>query len=340
MNRTLGILALALVTLAGCKGLNFSTRARISLEKPFQLGPPADAGPILAKAVGCDYPVKDRPQLAVIDVDGVLLNRTPSGFPTPGINPVADFAERLHAAEENPLVQAVVLRINSPGGSVNASDIMVHELQAFRARTGRPVVACILDVGAGGAYYLASAADLVIVHPTSVTGGVGVIINLYNLRESMATWNILEQSVKAGEQIDVGTVTRALEEDDRAMLQAMANEFHQRFTDAVRSARPGLRHDAMIFDGRIFTGNQAVELGLADRTGYLNDAIAAARQLSGCPEAVVVMYRRPEDCPRSLYESLPAPTQTTNLLGVRVPGLSREDLPLFLYMWLPEPLGR
>lgn len=340
MNRRVCILTLALAVLAGCKGMSVNTRARISLEKPFQLGPPADAGPIQAKPIGCDQPVAGCPQVAVIDVDGVLLNETPSGFPVPGTNPVAEFAERLEAAGANPLVRAVVLRINSPGGSVNATDIMVHELQAFRKRTGRPVVACILDVATGGAYYLASGTDVVIAHPTSVTGGVGVIINLYNLREQMATWNILDQSVKAGESIDVGTVTRALEEEDQAMLQVMADEFHQRFIAAVRANRPALPDEAAVFGGGIFTGTRAVELGLVDRAGYLSDALATARQLGGCPNAAVVMYRRPEDCPRSLYETPAAPSETTNLLGVRVPGLTRAELPLFLYMWLPEPLSR
>src|SRR5262249_57779192 len=134
----------------------------------------------------------------VVDVDGLLLNFDFTGPYSLGETPVALFHERLEAVAADPAVGAVVVRLNSPGGSVTASDIMRRELQRFRERTHKPVVVCLMDLGAGGGYYLATAADLIVAHPTTVTGGIGVILNLYNLRELMNQYNVVPQSIKAG----------------------------------------------------------------------------------------------------------------------------------------------
>src|SRR5262249_55548945 len=121
-----------------------------------------------------------RNKVAIIDVEGLLLNARSSGLLGSGDNPVSLFRERLEAAADDPRVQAVVLRINSPGGAVTASDIMYEDLLHFRRDTKKPVVACMMDVAASGAYYLAMGCDVVYAHPTTVTGSIGVIMSLYN----------------------------------------------------------------------------------------------------------------------------------------------------------------
>ena len=125
-------------------------------------------------------------QIAVLDVDGVLLNKNMTGLGSMGENPVALFREKLDVIASDSRVRAVILRINSAGGGVTASDIMRRDLISFRERTGLPIVACILDTGTGGAYYVATACDAIIAHPTSIIGGVGVILNLYNVEDTMA----------------------------------------------------------------------------------------------------------------------------------------------------------
>src|SRR5205814_8036983 len=131
-------------------------------------------------------------------------------------------------------VCAVVVRINSPGGGAAASDMMWRELYAFREKTGRPVVACLMDLGTSGAYYLATAADRILAHPLTVTGGVGVVLNLYNLRDFMSTFNIIYQSVKAGEHFEDASMTNALSPEAKDLLQKMADEFYDRFKAVVR----------------------------------------------------------------------------------------------------------
>ena len=137
-------------------------------------------------------------RLAVIDVDGVLLNQNREGIYDSGENPVAAFREKLEAATADPRVAAIVLRINSPGGGVTACDILAEELDRFKAATRKPVVACLMDVATSGAYYLALGADRIVAHPTSLTGGIGVVFNHVNLQDAMAQLNVSDDSIKAG----------------------------------------------------------------------------------------------------------------------------------------------
>ena len=136
------------------------------------------------------------PHVAVIDVDGLLLNTNFAGPYAAGDNPIDLFREKLDAAK-SPSIVAVVLRINSPGGSVTASEVMWSELMRFRECTHKPVVACLMDHGCGGAYYLATGCDLIVAHPTTVTGGIGVILNLYNFSGTLNLAKIENLSVKA-----------------------------------------------------------------------------------------------------------------------------------------------
>ncbi|HEY8506345.1 MAG TPA: S49 family peptidase, partial [Gemmataceae bacterium] len=189
------------------------------------------------------------------------------------------------------------------------------------------------------AYYLATAADAIVALPTTVTGGVGVILNLYNLHELMLQFNIIPQTVKAGEYIDMGTPAQMLPEEVRAMFQRMADEYHERFKEVVRAARPNLEErGGTTFDGRVFGASEALERGLIDRTGYPEDAVALAKELAGVEAAELFFYRRPGDPALSAYAVTPNVPHPTSGLAVlpSIPGLDRSKLPAFLYMWQPE----
>ncbi len=329
------LLALALLVSAGCHGKPIRVEAggRITADMP----PTHAFGPVAPMVVEgpCDV---DWPRVAVIDVDGVLLNMDMTGFYSMGENPVGLFRERLDAAASDPRVRAVVVRINSPGGGVTACDIMWRDLNAFKARTGLPVVACLMDVGSGGAYYLANAADQIMAHPTTVTGGIGVVLNLYNLQDAMAQFNVIGLPVKSGENIDIGTPIAPQQEESRAILQTMADEFHTRFKNMVSNSRPGvdpLRTE--VFDGRIFSAQQALDNGLIDGIGYLDDAVIMAREMAGTPCAQVVFYHRCNDRARSPYAITPNVPLQSALLPLSIPGLERSKLPTFLYLWQPDP---
>ena len=168
---------------------------------------PGNSGPVW----GFTVPRHDAPcgpAVAVIDVDGILLNQDMSGPASAGENPVSLFRERLDAAAADPCTRAVVVRINSPGGGVTASDIMRHDLERFKENTRMPVIACLMDIGTSGGYYLATAADQIVAHPTTVTGGIGVILNLYNLAGVEEKYDIGYIPIKSplGGNIDSGTI--------------------------------------------------------------------------------------------------------------------------------------
>ncbi|MBX7168201.1 MAG: S49 family peptidase [Pirellulales bacterium] len=330
------LVPLALCLLAGCKvpPLSVHTSGRVTAEIP----PVQAFGPVMRMTLPRE-PDLEAPRVAIIDVDGLLLNTDMTGLSSLGENPVALFRERLDAAADDPLVCAIVVRINSPGGGVTACDVMRRDLQTFRQRTGRPVVACLMDLGAGGAYYLATAADTIVAHPTTVTGGIGVILNLYNLQDTMNQFNVLGVPIRAGENIDLGSPIREIPEEGRAILQQMANEFHDRFKQSVAGARPTINlKDGELFDGRVFTAQQALERRLVDSIGYVDDAVSLAGQLAGqlCTPQVV-FFHRCNDRARSVHAITPNVPLQTAFLPLSVPGLDRSRLPTFLYLWQPDP---
>ncbi|MBY0514987.1 MAG: S49 family peptidase [Gemmataceae bacterium] len=328
------------VLITGCRG-TIRTENLIRMAGPVEtkvsteFPPPVpDAGavrPVVVQAgTGPD-------RVAILDVDGLLLNFPFNGPGSVGENPVALFREKLDAIEADGCVKAVVLRVNSPGGGVAACVTMRRDLERFKARCGKPVVACLLDTATGGAYYLASAADQIMAGPATVTGGIGVILNLYNLQDLMAQFNIIPQPVKAGKNVDLGSSARKLQPEEERLLQTMADEFHELLKADIRRSRPTIEPaGGTTFDGRVFTGSQAKHLGLADHVGDLDAAIHLAG--SGCGGTpTVVLYRRANDPARSPHAvTANIPLQGAGLLP-SVPGLDRSRLPTFLSLWQPDP---
>ena len=341
------------ISLVGCRGLTVTTRdyisivgpvettARITAEQP----PVAEAGRVQAVPVSlgggvlpCDGPATASGKVALVELDGLLLNVPFTGPNSLGENPVAHFREKLDAIEADPAVRAVVLRVNSPGGGVAAVETMRADLLRFRQRTQLPVSAWVGDIGTGGAYYIASAADSIAASPMSVLGGVGVVLNLFNLYDLMQQFNIRPQPIKAGQLVDVGFVGNKLSDADKALLQAIADEYHDRLKQQIVASRPQIDQDnGKTFDGRIFSPNQALSRRLIDRICTLDEALDAARQVAGCSNAPVYAYRRRNDPAYSIH-AVSANVPSSALTGVpSVPGLDRSRLPKFLTVWQPDP---
>ena len=336
-----GLFIMLVFFAAGCLK-PFQTDVRMTLMNPVTGNVKAEmvkenSGPLMQMPVEGQECGKG-PIVAIVDVDGLILNDNLVGPMSAGENPVDLFRSRLDAAAADPKVCAVVVRINSPGGGVTATDIMWRELQSFRAKTNLPVVACIMDLGCGGAYYLATASDLIVAHPTSITGGIGVILNLYNLQDTLNLFSIVSQSVKSGKNIDMGSVLDALPDETRVMLQKMSDDFHTRFQDIVKKARPKVVLDkGNTFDGRIFTAPQALERKLIDRIGYMDDALELARTLAKQPDARAVLFHRCRDEARTPYAITANFPLQASIFPFSVPGIDRSRLPTFLYMWQADP---
>ncbi|GEM_PF-169088 len=341
-------LACAWLLLLGCQLSHpIDVRTRVIVEPQ----PVKDVSPIVEMPTGNQRICG--PRVAIIDVDGVLVNENQTGLMSVGANPVDQFRAKLEYAARRPEIVAVVVRIHSPGGSVTACDIMHRDLERFRNASGRPVVACLMDVAAGGAYYIATAADTIVAHPTTVTGGLGVILNLYNLEDMMAQFNILGVSVKSGKQIDLGSPVRSLPTESRELLQSMADQLQSRFRESIVRSRSlslppstdGLGFD--LFDGRVILAGDAQRLGLVDAIGYLDDAVESAAGHAGLTTETgvsrlggntpTVMLHSQRDPVQSIYGITPNRGIQQDILPIDIPGLNRQSLPTFLFMWQPDP---
>lgn len=453
------LLACGAVFLGGCQlPQPIDVRTRVIVEPQ----PVKDVAPIV------EMPVSGKPncgpRVAIVDVDGILVNENETGLMSVGANPIDQFRAKLDYAARQPEITAVVVRINSPGGGVTACDIMHRDLQRFRESTGKPVVACLMDVATGGGYYLATASDLIVAHPTTVTGGLGIILNLYNLEDMLAQFNIVGVAVKSGKHIDAGSPIRTMSPESRKLLERMARDLHARFRASIIRGRglplsiempvsqadddaeggaaegeeqdpsgsddserdpdsesdSGMNSDAQetltdrsdrqaatqgagdggdaddrgsdpaegqaaktgegqaseaqeegrgnveqkdqdrggrgvqgraeavdIFDGRVMLAPEALRLGLLDSIGYLDDAIvqAAGQGVVGGGDAggrpvgnvAAVILHGKRDPVQSLYGITPNQGIEGKLLSLDVPGLSRQSLPTFLFMWQPDP---
>jgi protease IV len=200
--------------------------------------------------------------------------------------------ERLLAAQDDPTVKAVILDIDTPGGSITASDIIYHRVKEIQD-AGKIVVADFGDLAASGGYYLASSADYIIAHPTTITGSIGVIIQSLNLEGLMSKIGIKDVTVKRGEEKDFLSPFREMTPEEREMLQGVVDEMYERFLSVVAEGRDFTRKELdTIAGGRIFTGPQALDNGLVDEIGYQDTAIEMARELADLEEATVIEYEK------------------------------------------------
>ncbi len=281
----------------------------------------------------------------LVELNGVLSAEPETGgfLSEPGT--LVHLKDALKKAEEDPFVQALLVRIDSPGGSVTASDLIYTELKRFKERTKKKVVAVCMGTAASGGYYAAMAADYIVVHPTTVTGSIGVISMYPNLSGLAKLARVDMRVLKSGERKDMGSMWREMEPAEREILQGVINSMYERFLEVVAAGRPNLSADKIreLADGRIYTAQQAVELGLADEIGYIEDAFRKARELAGLKDAALVAYKQPGDYKGHYYarNSQPTPTATASpnpsLLNIQFgqsPATVAENAP-FHYLWLP-----
>lgn len=279
-------------------------------------------------------------KILLIDVDGILLDgRKPSLFGE-GEHPVATFVEKLNKAADDPAVKAVVLRINSPGGAVTAADIMYQELLLYKQCTGKPVTAVLMDVAASGGYYVACGADEIVAHPTTVTGSVGVIMQLFNFAGTMNKIGAESNAITSGKMKDAGSPFRQLRPEERAIFQGLVEQFYDRFVQVVVDGRPNLTEERVreLADGRVWSAQQALELGFIDRVGTLRETLACLKERLEVSRVRVVTYQRPLDYKPNIYAQSPTSAGTgteINLLQLQFPQGLPNSSPMFMYLWAP-----
>jgi len=218
-------------------------------------------------------------RVAIVELEGTIVD-------------VDDLVRELKAHRDNPLVKAVVLRINSPGGVVGPTQELHAAVLRLR-EAGKPVVASLGAVAASGGYYVAVAADKIYANPGTLTGSIGVIFQLPNLDGLMKKVGVDYVTVKAGQYKDIGNISRAMTVDERRVLQTLLDDVHAQFISAVATGRKLDRAQVIAFaDGRIVSGAQAKELHMVDALGGLEEAVDAAASLAGLPKSPGVVGPR------------------------------------------------
>ncbi len=208
-------------------------------------------------------------QVAVLDLQGIILDSK-------------DFNDQLKDYGNRAGVRAVVIRINSPGGGVAASQEMYEAVKSFRAESHKKVVVSMAAVAASGGYYVACAADRIYANPGTVTGSIGVIAEWFNYGD-LLRWAKMESIViKSGSLKDAGSPTRPLTEAEKVYFQGLIDNMYNQFVSAVATSRK-MKEEAVrkLADGRVYTGQEARSNGLVDELGTLQDAITAAAKMSG-----------------------------------------------------------
>ena len=245
-----------------------------------------------------------RQKIAIVEVEGFLINARAGGGLLGGAeeNPVSLLKQQLDAAAADDRVKALVLRVNSPGGSVEASDVMYALVKDFKDKTGKPVIAACQTLAASGGYYVATAADEIHAQPVSLVGSIGVILELPDASALLNKIGVRFQTVKSGPLKDLGSPFDELSDQERAVFQGLVDDFFERFKAVVLASRT-ISDESTAFDGRIFSGEGALEVGLVDRVCHLPETLARARELARAPGAAVVMYRRPYGYRGSIYAS-------------------------------------
>ncbi len=277
-------------------------------------------------------------KIAVIDVSGVISAYDTSGT---GMNMVRGIKRRLAIAASNEDIRAVILRVDSPGGEVLASDDIAKEIERFQVKHNKPVIASMGSLAASGGYYVSAPCRWIVAHPLTITGSIGVIMQGFNYRGVMDKVGVKPQVYKSGKYKDMLSGMRSPEEipaDERKLVQDLIDETYDRFKEVVKDGREnafrknkehGFAEDArelgenweQMVDGRVFSGRKAFENGFVDELGGLDTAIDRAKELVGISHARVVKYQIPFDIGNifRLLGKTPIANQTNIKLDLGIP---------------------
>jgi protease-4 len=226
-------------------------------------------------------------KIAVVDIKGVITSSR-------------HIVEQIDNFTEDDGVKAIILRINSPGGGVGPSQEIYREV--LKAKEKKKIIASMESVGASGGYYVACASDLIVANPGTITGSIGVVMEFSNVEDLLKKIGLRSYVIKSGKHKDIGSPLREMTPGERSILQGVIDSVHAQFVRAVAEGRNMEESKVRrIADGRIFSGEQAKELGLVDRLGSLQDAIEIAAEMVGIEGKPAVIYPKRK---LSLYELL------------------------------------
>jgi protease-4 len=280
-----------------------------------------------------------RDKILLIDISGFISMKEKTGLlgeKKPSMP--ARVKEVLKKAETDDDIVGIMLKINTPGGSVSASDIIYHEIKEFKKRTGIPVYSSIMNLGTSGGYYICAVSNRIYAHPTAITGSIGVIATKLNVRGLMNKIGVQDEVIKSGEKKDIFSLFRPDTPEEMEILQKIIDELHTRFIDVVSENRSGTLKRAEIealSDGRPYTARQALDAKLIDEIGYLPDALEGLKKSLDISKARIVEYTREKAYRDTIYSSVPqgGGIGTLNLINIEADSLAAFPGVEFMYVW-------
>jgi protease-4 len=275
-------------------------------------------------------------KILLIPVNGLISDMPKKGLIHTSASVVEQIVSQINKAEKDKQIKAVLFKINSPGGTITASDLLYHEISSFKERTGTKITVSMMDVATSGAYYISLPADLIMAHPTTVTGSVGVIYLQPKVGGLMDKIGLGVDVKKYGKNKDMGSPFRDSSEEEQKLMQKAVNDFGERFIRLVQKHRkPERQALSEISTARVFLAEEALKLGLVDKIGYLSDAVKESKMLAGISkDARVVVYRRNEFPEDNYYNTAGIASEDLNIsvINIELP----ESLSLktgFYYLW-------
>ena len=275
-------------------------------------------------------------KILLISVNGLISDRPKKGLIHTSASLVEQIVSQINKAEKDKQIKAVLFKINSPGGTITASDLLYHEISSFKERTGTKITVSMMDVATSGAYYISLPADLIMAHPTTVTGSVGVIYLQPKVGGLMDKIGLSVDVKKYGKNKDMGSPFRDSSEEEQKLMQKAVNDFGERFIRLVQKHRkPERQALSEISTARVFLAEEALKLGLVDKIGYLSDAVKESKMLASVSkDARVVVYRRNEFPEDNYYNTAGIASEDLNIsvINIELP----ESLSLktgFYYLW-------
>jgi protease-4 len=281
----------------------------------------------------------EKGKVLVVSLEGVISTRPKEGTlrTMPGM--VQEVVAQLRMAEKDKEIKCLLLKVDSPGGTAAASDILYNELLRFKELTQAKIVVSMMDIAASGGYYVSLPADVIFAHPTTITGSIGVVFMRPNITELIDKIGLAMDVSKSGKNKDMGSPFRQPTEEETRILQDLTDNLADRFLKLVAKHRGlGAPVLAEISSARVYLAKEAKALGLIDRIGYLDEALAEAIHISGLPEkAKVVVYRRTPFPNDNLYNSLTTQSnvQIKSLLDLGIQTTASRLTPGFYYVWTP-----
>ncbi|MDW8433766.1 MAG: signal peptide peptidase SppA [Aquificaceae bacterium] len=248
--------------------------------------------------------------IVMVQMIGALLSRLPMGERVAVLKVKGAIVDpdrivaKVQQAKEDKSIKALVLRVDSPGGSVGASQEIYRSLEEFKS-SGKPLVVSMGNVSASGGYYISSPADVIFANPGTITGSIGVIVQHTEVKDLLEKVGIKTTAIKTGKFKDTLSPLKSLTEEEKEYIQNTIQDAYEQFIQAVlkhRAKKISEQKLRDIADGRIFTGKVAKELGLVDELGNLQDAINRAKKLANVPDARVFYMEERKGFFRRLLE--------------------------------------